>query len=200
MAKPKRGLDAVEEQFAIGQAGEVVVHGVVQQPFFGILELGHVGERADQAHDLAIGADHRPRLEREPEIMAIRRAQPEILGEPAAPLLEHAVKRRAEAVAIERMQHLEPRRGGAFQRAALEAEHVLGFRAGEDLVGGDIPVPDHVAGAGQSERTAFDVGHDAMRDAARERVLHDREADQHHDQHQAAEQGRADDVIGDDAK
>ena len=39
-----------------------------------------------------------------------------------------------------------------------------------------------------------------MRDAAGERMLHDGEADQHHDQHQAAEQGRADDVIGGGAK
>ena len=38
-----------------------------------------------------------------------------------------------------------------------------------------------------------------MRDAAGKGVLHDREADQHHDQHQAAEQRRADDVVGDKA-
>ena len=39
----------------------------------------------------------------------------------------------------------------------------------------------------------------AIADAAREGVLHHREADQHHDQHQAAEQRGADDVVGDDA-
>ena len=38
-----------------------------------------------------------------------------------------------------------------------------------------------------------------MRDAAREGVLHHREADQHHDQHEAAEQRRPDDVVGHDA-
>ena len=38
-----------------------------------------------------------------------------------------------------------------------------------------------------------------MGDAARERVLHHREADQHHDQHEAAEQRRADNVVGHDA-
>ena len=38
-----------------------------------------------------------------------------------------------------------------------------------------------------------------MGDAAGEGVLHHREADQHHDQHQAAEQRRADDVVGDHA-
>ena len=193
-------LEPVEEQLAVRQAGEVVVHGVVQQPLLGVLELGDVGERADQPHHLAVGADHRPRLEREPQIMAVRRAQPEILDQPAAALLEHAVERGAEAVAVERMQHVEPARRRAFERAALEAEQRLGLGAGEDLVGGDVPVPDHVAGAGQRERAALDVGDDAVRDAAGEGVLHHREADQHHDQHEAAEQRRADDVVGDDAR
>ena len=46
---------------------------------------------------------------------------------------------------LQRMQHLEPARGRAFQRAALEAEQRLGLRACEDAVGRDVPVPDHVA-------------------------------------------------------
>ena len=42
------------------------MHGVVQQAFLGSLELGHVAQRADQPHHFAIGADHRPRAQREP--------------------------------------------------------------------------------------------------------------------------------------
>ncbi len=61
------------------------------------------------------------------------------------------------------------------------------------------PVPDHVAGTRQCESTSFDVGDDAVGDAAGEGMLHDGEADQHHDQHQAAEQRRSDDVVGDEA-
>ena len=98
------------------------MHGVVQQPLLGGLELGHVGERADQSHHLAVRADHRPRLEREPQVMAVRRAQPEVLHQPAAALLQHAVERRAEAVAVERVQHVEPARRRAFEPAALDAE------------------------------------------------------------------------------
>jgi hypothetical protein len=131
--------------------------------------------------------------------MAVGRAQPESLTEAAAPLLHGAVERGAEAVAIERMQHLEPVRRRSFQRAALEAEKLFGFRAGVNLVGGDVPVPDQIAGAGERQRAAFDVGNDAVGNAAGEGVLHHRESDQHHDQHQAAEQRRADDVVGDDA-
>ena len=77
---------------------------------------------------------------------------------------------------------------------------MLGLGAGIDLVGGDVPVPDHVAGAGQRECAALDIGDDAVRDTAREGVLHHGEADQHHDKHQPAEQRRADHVIGDERR
>ena len=177
------------------------MHAVMQHALFGVLDVGDVGERADHARDLAVGADHRARLQREPHEVAVGRAQAEILHQPAAALVEHAVERGAETVLVERMQHFQPFCGGAFQRAALQAEQLLGLGAGKHLVGGDVPVPDQIAGAGQRQRAAFDVGDDAGGGAAaRKRVLHDRESDQHHDQHEAAEQGRADDVVGDAAR
>ena len=195
----EHGFEPVEEQLAVGQAGEIVVHGVVQQPLFGGLEFGDVGQRADQADDFAVGADHRPRAQREPQIMAVGGAHAEVLRDTAAALFDDAVERGAEAVAIERMQNFEPVRGGAVERSALEPEHRFGFRAGEHAVGGDVPVPDHVAGAGQRQRAALDVGYDALRHAAGEGVLHHGKADQHDDQHEAAEQRRADNVVGDQA-
>ena len=65
-AEVSAALEPVEEQLAVGQAGEVVMHGVVQQPLLGSLLLGDVGERADAAHHLAVGADDRPGLQAEP--------------------------------------------------------------------------------------------------------------------------------------
>ena len=103
------------------------MHAVMQHALFGVLEFGDVGERADHARHLAVGADHRARLQREPHEMAVRRAQAEILHQAAAALVEHAVERGAEAVLVERMQHLQPFCGGAFQRAALQAEQRFGF-------------------------------------------------------------------------
>ena len=111
------------------------MHGIVQQAFLGVLGFGDVGERSHHAGNFAVGADHGARLQREPHEVAVGRAQPEILHQPAAALVEHAVKRGAEAVLIERMQHLEPFRGRAFQRAAFQAEQGFGLRAGKDLVG-----------------------------------------------------------------
>ena len=132
--------------------------------------------------------------------MPVGRAHAEILRDASAPLLDDAVEGSAEAVAVERMQDFEPVGRSPVERAALEAEHRFGFRAGEDAIGGDVPVPDHVAGAGQRQRAAFHVRHDALRHAAREGVLHHREADQHDDKDEAAEQRRSDDIVGDEAQ
>ena len=90
-------LQPVHEQFAVGQAGQIVVHGVVQQPLLGLLLLGDVDQRADAADDLAVRADHRPRAQREPVIVAVGAAQPEVLRDAAAPVLQHHVERGAEA-------------------------------------------------------------------------------------------------------
>ena len=88
-----RRLEPVEEELAVGQAGQVVVDRVVEQPLLGGPLLGDVEERADAAHHLAVGADHRPGAEVEPEIVAVLRAQAEILGDAAAALLDHGVER-----------------------------------------------------------------------------------------------------------
>ena len=95
------------------------MHRVVQQPLFGVLELGDIGERPNKAHHLPIRTDHRPRLDGEPEIMTVRRAQTKVLGQAPASLLQHAVKHGAEAVAVERMQHFQPTCGRALQRTPL---------------------------------------------------------------------------------
>ena len=192
----ERRIEPIDEQLAVGKPREVVVNRVVQEPFLRGLEFGHVGQRADEPDDLAVGADDRPRLEREPEVMPVRRAQAEILGQPAAPLFQDGIERCAESIPVERMQDVEPARRRSFERPALQSEQGLGLRAGEDLVGGDVPVPDHVAGAGERQRAALDVGDDAVGDAAGKGVLHHREPDQHDDEHESAEQRRADDVVG----
>src|SRR5205823_13855331 len=131
---------------------------------FRVLELGNVRERADQPHHFAVGTDDRARLEGEPEIVTVRRTQAEILHQPATALLQHAVERGAETIAVERMQDVEPARSRSFERATLESERSLGFRTGKYLVGGNVPVPDHVAGTGERERPPLHVRHDAVAD------------------------------------
>ena len=112
-------------------------------------------------------------------------------------LLQHGVEAGAIAIALQRMQHVEPVRGRPFERAARQAKLRLDFGTDIDPIGGDVPVEDDVAAAGQGQRLALDVGDGAMDEAAAdEGVLHDGEADQHHDQHEAADESRRDEIIG----
>ena len=66
-----------------------------------------------------------PRLQPEPEIMPVGGAQPEFLIDAAASLLEHRVEAGAIAVALERMQEVEPCRRRPFELAAHEARAAL---------------------------------------------------------------------------
>ena len=117
----ERGLQPVEEQFAVGQAGQIVVHGVVQQALLRRALVGDVDQRADDADHLAVGADHRAAAQAIPEIVAIAGAQPELLVDAAAALFEQRVEAGAIAVALERMQDFEPAGRRAFEFAAIEA-------------------------------------------------------------------------------
>ncbi len=49
-------VEPVVEQLAVRQARQVVVDGVVEHALLGRLDLGDVGERADDANDLAVRA------------------------------------------------------------------------------------------------------------------------------------------------
>ena len=41
--------EAIHEKLAVGQAGQIIMHGIMQQALLGVAQLGHVGERADDA-------------------------------------------------------------------------------------------------------------------------------------------------------
>ena len=187
--------EPVLEQLAIGQAGQVVVHGIVQHAFLGGTLVGDVGERADDADDLAIGADDRPGLDVEPVIGAIGGAQAHIEVELAAPLFEHRIERDAVAVPVRDVHMLQPARGRALQRPLRQAEQGLDLRRDEDLVGAHVPVEHEVARAGEGERAPFCIGDEPLRDrAAGEGMLDHGEADQQHDQHESAQQGGRDQI------
>ena len=50
----RRVLHAVEEQFAVGQAGQIVMDRIVQDALLRGLGVGDVGERADDAHHFVL--------------------------------------------------------------------------------------------------------------------------------------------------
>ena len=147
------------------------MHRVVQQPLLGDLALGDVGQRADDADHLAVGADNGAGAHRVPEVMAVGRAQPERLVDATATLLEHRVEAGAISVALEGMQHIEPASRRPLEGAAADAELRLDLGGDEDAIGRDVPVVDDVAAAGERQRLAARVRHRATAQAAaRERV------------------------------
>src|SRR5204863_9057367 len=100
-----------------------------QHPLLGDLEFGDVGERADDAQYLAVAADNRARAEREPKIVAAFRTQAKLLNDAPPALLEDGVERHAESVAVAGVENFEPAGGGGLQRAAFQAEMLLGLGA-----------------------------------------------------------------------
>ena len=84
------------------------MNGIVEEPLLSGLELGDIGDRADQPDHLAVRPDDRPRPQGEPQIVAVGGAHAEILSDTPAPLLDDAVECRAEAIAVERMQDFKP--------------------------------------------------------------------------------------------
>ena len=71
------GVEPVDEELPVRQPREVVVDGVMQEPFLGILLLGDVDQRADAADDFAVGTHHGPRSQRQPVIVAVFGPEPE---------------------------------------------------------------------------------------------------------------------------
>ena len=196
-----RRAEAIGEQLAIGKAGQIVVNRVMEHPLFGRFEFGHVRERADHPHHLAVGADDRPGFQNVPEVMSVRSAQTEIVIDPARALMQEPVQRERVAVAIERMQHIEPAGRRPLERAALQAQLALDRLAAGHFVGQHVPVEDRFARSGHRQRAPLGVGaavHGAA--GAGKGELHHREADQHDDQHEAADEARRRQVIGQIAK
>ena len=195
-------IEPVVEQFAVRQTGQVVVNGVVEHALLGRLELGDVGERADNAHDFAVGADHRPGLEHVPEVVAVRAAESQLVVDASGALVQEPVEREGIAVAVERMQHVEPARGRSLERAALEAELALERVAAADLVVDHVPVEDRLARSRHRQRPSLSVAAAVAAAAPRagESELHHGEADQHDDQHQAAHEAGGGEVVGEVAE
>ena len=59
--------------------------------------------------------------------------------------MQEAVQRQRVAVAIERMQHIEPAGGRPLERAALQAQLAFDRLAAVHFVGQHVPVEDRLA-------------------------------------------------------
>ena len=112
--------------------------------------------------------------------------------------MQQSVERGYVTIAVERMQDVQPTRRRAFERPSRQAQPGLEVATDVNLVGADVPVENHVPAAGHSERAPFGVGSPgAQGSAAGKGALHDREADQHDDQHEPADQAGRGEIVGD---
>src|SRR5690606_160994 len=143
---PHQGaLQAVEEELPVGQAGQAVVHGVVQQPFARGAILVDVLQRADDAVDLPIAAEHRFHPHAEGAEAAVVGGEANIGGNLAAAQFDEGVEGGAEAVAVVGMDAVKPALDGAAQGTTALAEAGAEFVGNADAVALDVPVEDEVA-------------------------------------------------------
>jgi hypothetical protein len=194
---PQGALQPIEKKLPVGQAGQAVMHRIMQQPLARGAILGHVLQGADDAIDLAIATKHRFDAHAESAEIAVVAGDAHIGRDFAAPQFHQRIERGPEAIPVVRMNPIEPALDRPAQGPTLFAQPRRQFIADCHPVAFDVPIEDEVARAGQSERTALDFAQGPDADLAlREGVLHRSKAEQHDDEHQPAADGGLRDIVG----
>ncbi len=151
-----RLVEAVDEQHAVGQAGERVVQRVVLQAPLGLAAVGDVGERADDAGRAAVLVAHRDAAREHPAVGAVAVLHPVLELEVVVRAVGQVrVERLRERRAVVGVHAAEPLPARLADLVLAVAEHGLPAGGVEDAVLGDVPVPDAVVGALQRERVAL---------------------------------------------
>ena len=94
------GRQAVEEELAVGQTREAVVHGIVHQPLLCALGVRHLANQADAAQVAPVRGRHAGGLELEPAVGVVDVAHAELDAHLAARALLHRGKQQLEALAV----------------------------------------------------------------------------------------------------
>ena len=150
-----RLVEAVEEQHAVGQPGQGVVHRVVLEALLGLLAVGDVGLAADDAQRAAVlVADRHPAREH-PAVGAVAVLDPVLVLEVVAGAGQVGVERLGERGAVVLVDAAEPLAGRVAQLGLAVAEHLLPARGEEQAVLAHVPVPQAVVGALHGERVAL---------------------------------------------
>ena len=131
----------VKHQLAVGQPGEAVVDGIVQQPLMRALGVGHIAHEADAAHGARIGVGYAGGLELEPAIAVVGMAHAEIGTDARPGALLDRPQDHAKAFAISGMQVLDEVVDLGAQLTGIEAERCLDGGADLHLVAPRAPFP-----------------------------------------------------------
>jgi hypothetical protein len=150
-----RLAEPVEEQHAVGQAGQGVVQRVVLEALLGLLAVGHVGLAADDADRPPLGvADGHP-ARQHPAVGAVAVLDPVLVLEVVARAGEVGVERLAERRPVVDVDAAEPLAGRVADLPVLVAEHRLPAGGEVEPVLAHVPVPEAVVGALHGERVAL---------------------------------------------
>ena len=159
--------EPVEEQLAVGQPREAVVHGVVHQPLLRALGVRHLAHEPDAAQVAAVGGGHGSGLELEPAVGVVGVAHAELDAQLAVGAILHGGEQQLEALAVGGVHVLGEVVDLGRQLAGLETQDGLHDRADLDLVAALVPFPHAGAGAVDGERSAAAARRAARRRAAR---------------------------------
>ena len=166
-----RLVEAVEEQHAVGQAGQRVVQGVVLQALLGLLAVRHVGLAADDADRPALGVSDRHAAGEHPAVGAVAVLDPVLVLEVVAGAGQVGLERLRERGAVVGMHAAEPLAAGVAELGLGVAEHLLPARREVQAVAADVPVPQAVVGALHRQRVALlGLGEPRQRVLVRDRV------------------------------
>ncbi len=141
-------LDAqpVAEELAVGEAGEGIVEGVVQELLLAALARRDVRERARHAQRAACSVAHRQTARLHPEVLTVAAAQTMLVLEMRRLGLDVEIEPAAQVGQVLVMDTLEPGLDrpleGFFAQNLRPAWREIGLAARA------VPVPDTVLGAG----------------------------------------------------
>ena len=172
LGAPDRLVQAVQEQHAVGEAGERVVERVVLQAALGLAAVGDVGDRADDPERAAVVVADGGGAGEHPAVVAVAVLDPvlelEVVVDGAGQV---GVERLGERGTVVGVDAAEPLAARLADLDLAVAEHALPAGRVEDLVGGDVPVPHAVVGAAERERVALlGLGELLQRALMRDRV------------------------------
>src|SRR4029077_18297893 len=192
--------DAIDEELAVRQPRQIVMHRVVHQPLMRPLEIGHVTHQTDTGQKPGIVAFRRAGAEFVPNIGAIMAAAAGIDLKVAATVLLERPQHQLEALAVGIVQMLQEllHRGG--QRPRIETERLLDLARDTELAPAGIPLPDRGAGAIDRERLDLHLAwwselHRRAAGASESELRHG-EAEQDKDEDEAGNEARDDNLAG----
>ncbi len=153
-AAPQRELEVIEEHGSVGQPGQRIVQGVVDEPLLGALTARDVRDRAGDPDRPALAIANRDATGEHPAVGAVRVHRAMLAGQVGRLALDVALDLMLELWQVVGVDPVEPLRGRVADVLVLASEEGLPPLRVVDRPGLEVPVPDAVVGAPDGEGVA----------------------------------------------